>query len=698
MENIVSQADQEHFERRLFVIQRQITNPDFLGDIAREFNLYPKEQEQGGETSAVMALIDAINVERVKTDQAGNLLPGTSGIAGFTVSFLYQDAMIARKVTARIVEKFIEENIKEREYNAEGTSRFLDDELRRMKLDLEKKEEQISAFKKSHTGELPQQTDLRLLDRLESEITLASENVQRHSDRLATLNRAVQEYQLYGWQNPAFGTSAAEPDPLFRQLRELREKLVKLKAEFRDEYPEVLLTKEELRKIEEELVESYGPDAIRPDKTPRDPYVQNLLKLQSDEKSELNLAKQRLEGLQAKLQEYERQLARSPQVEQDLLMLERDYISMKANYATLLDKRLQARVTENLEKQHKNGKFRVLDAASLPRSPSVPNRQRVMMFGFLLGSVSGIGFSILRERLSPQFRKPEDVDLLHGPQLLATIPDFTFLWQSKRRPALTHAYRSGRSIETADGPSLEIAELRPRQQAGPQGAQYEKRFVARLFPHSMAAEQYRVAAARLQLVNEDAGSKVVAVTSAIKGEGKTTTVMNLGYTLARDFGKRVLVIDCDFAFPELRCFTETRAQYGLVDCLRGDIAPELAMTALSDSPCWIMEAGECGPDSTVLLKTGPFERLLAQLREKFEYILLNSPPILPVATMNVLERHSDFLLLVVKANMTSQHMVKRALDSLRVSQSLHVILNGVPMESLPYYTAGYAAIADRPHV
>ena len=70
----------------------------------------------------------------------------------------------------------------------------------------------------------------------------------------------------------------------------------------------------------------------------------------------------------------------------------------------------------------------------------------------------------------------------------------------------------------------------------------------------MAAEQYRVAAARLQL--SSGGSAVAVVTSAIKGEGKTTTVINLGYTLARDFGKRVLLVDCDFVYPELKCFLE----------------------------------------------------------------------------------------------------------------------------------------------
>jgi capsular exopolysaccharide synthesis family protein len=211
----------------------------------------------------------------------------------------------------------------------------------------------------------------------------------------------------------------------------------------------------------------------------------------------------------------------------------------------------------------------------------------------------------------------------------------------------------------------------------------------------MAAEQYRVGAARLQLLDTNARSRILVVTSAIKGEGKTTTVINLGYTLARDFGKRVLLLDCDFVFPELQHFSEIPSQYGLVDCFRDNIPVEEAMTSFTNIPCWIMPAGDVGQGFSDLLKTGPFERVLSELREKFDYILINAPPILPVATVNVLERHTDLLLLVVRANMTSQQVVKRALDSLRASKPIHVILNCVPMQSLPYYMTEYSALANR---
>ena len=696
LETVVQGAGEGNFDQRLFIIQRKIVNQDFLGEIAREVSPYPKELEEGGEGFAVLALAGALKVEKIKTE-----FTGVSEIEGFTVSFLHQDPSIAMQVTARIAEKFIEENTQERANEAEGALKFFDDELTRIKLELENKEEQITAFKKSHMGELPQHMDtsFRSLDKLESEINSVNESIQRHSDRLAMVEKAMQEYRFYGRQNHALMSgSTGEADPLFARSKELREKLIKLKAEFRDEYPEVILIKEELRHVEEQLVGLYGPDAIKPDKKPLDPYFQDLVKQESEEKSEVSLSKQRLAILNASRRSHEKHVERSHEVEQDLLVLERDYGSMKANYATLLDKRLHARVTENMAKRNKSGKYRILEPASFPQAPIIPNRPRVLVLGLLFGSVVGVGLSVIRERLTPQFRGPDDVELLMGPQLLVAIPDFSFLWnQRKGEHYFPNSYQQRRSLlgGTVVEPQLEVTGAK-RPQGHPQnGFGYERRFVAKFFPHSMAAEQYRVAAARVQLLNTNASSRVVAVTSSIKGEGKTTTVVNLGYTLARDFGKRVLLLDCDFVFSELQYFSETPAKYGLVDCFRDNIPVEEAMTSFTDIPCWIMPAGDFGHGSTELLKTGPLERVLSQLREKFDYILINAPPILPVATMNVLERHTDLLLLVVRANMTSQQVVKRALDALRASNPIHVILNCVPAQSLPYYMTEYSVLESR---
>jgi polysaccharide biosynthesis transport protein len=690
-------AVDDKFEQRLFLVQRQIVSFNFLSSVAKEFDLYPEAREDGGENAPVLMLAGATQVERVKGDPSA----GLQGVEAFTVSFMHPDPVTAMKVTARITEKFIAENTREREKDVEGTIEFLDDELRGLKLELEKKEEQISQFKTAHIGELPQQSDanLRALDRLDIEINTVNENVQRQTDKLAMLDSAMQEYRLYGRQIPSLKTASIDADPLFRRHKELREKLVKLKAEFYDEYPEILVTKEELRQVEAELIELNGPDAIKGDKSFSDPYVQDLTKLQVETKNELNVLKRRQQMLYAEKKSHEKRIERSPGVEQELLTLERDYANMKGNYAMLLDKRLHARVTENLEKQQKSGKYRILDSAGLPRSPAKPNKSRVLVLGLLFGCVLGVGVSVLRERMTPQFRGAEDVEIVIGPQLLAAIPDFSFLWNpSKARRNFASGYLPRRLAHSDDDiEDMEDGPIRNRLQ--PYSAKTygtDPRFVAKLFPRSMAAEQYRVAAARLQL--SSGGTGIAVVTSAIKGEGKTTTVINLGYTLARDFGKRVLIVDCDFVYPELKCFLERPTQYGLIDYLRGDCKLEDATDSFAEIPCWIMPAGVSEADPNELLKSERLEWVFSQMRTKFDYVLVNAPPILPVATMNVLERHVDLLLLVVRANQTSQQVVKRALGSLRGSKPIQVILNAVATQSLPHYMTDYAMLETRQRV
>jgi succinoglycan biosynthesis transport protein ExoP len=689
----------EHFEKRLFLIQKQIISHDFLGAIVKELGIRRDGSDERGELAGWGELASMTKVERAMIDPAGG--KGSQNLVdGFVVSFLHQDPRTAMQVTARIADKFIEENNREREKEIEGTGEFLDEELRLLKRELEKREENISLFKKSHLGDLPQQTDanVRALDRIEAELTSTTESLQRHSDKLGTLHQAVQLYRTSGQQG--FGMAATrsmEPDPLFRHLKELREKLVKLRAEFWDGYPEIILTKEEIRQTEEELTNLYGRDAIRPDKTPLDPYLQDLLKQQNEERTEITLLRQRLDQLHATKRDLERRLDRSPAVEQELLVLERDYNNMKTNYAMLLDKRLHTRVEENIGKRQKGGKYRILDRASLPDVPAIPNRARVLVLGFLFGCVLGAGLSVLRERLTPQFRGPEDIALLlAGPRLLAAIPDFSLLWRTAgesgyfQNPALPRP-SLGITMRLRSEDELNKQPLAER----PNLHEIDRRFVTKMFPRSMAAEQYRVAAARLQLLNTTGAPMVAAVTSAIKGEGKTTTVINLGYTLSRDFGRRVLVLDCDFVFPEMAAFLETPVRYGLIDCLRSDIPLQQAMSPFADVPCWIMPAGESVANSTELLRAGQLHRVLSQLRDEFDYILLNAPPILPVATMNVLESHCDLLVLVVRANLTSKQAVTQALGSLRADRPIHVILNGVAANSLPSYMVDYAVSESR---
>ncbi len=236
-----------------------------------------------------------------------------------------------------------------------------------------------------------------------------------------------------------------------------------------------------------------------------------------------------------------------------------------------------------------------------------------------------------------------------------------------------------------------VAKGLPGQQR--EGQPFQDSFVVKWFPNSSVAEQYRVAATRLSLGETKGQSTVVAVTSAVKGEGKTTTVINLGYTMARDLGKRTLLLDCDFKCPMLHHYVETVPKWGLADCLIGDIPLDDCLFGFENAPCWIMPVGRSDVHPTEILKSERLAGILAQLRERFEYIFINTPPILPLAAMNILAGHADILLVVVRANATPKQVVQRALSSLPGNVPARVVLNAVGNRTLSSYMGTYEYLA-----
>lgn len=698
-ETYVQGVVEANLEQRIFVIHKQVTSQKLLGEAVLAFDLYPEIHKKHGIDAAIGRLRDSIAVEMVGKERRGNFV-GRSGIDAFTIAVTHEEPALAMKVTDWIRAKFIEANAKTREQTAESTTEFLDEEVKKAKLELEKREDAVRQFKALHMGELPQQTEanLRALDRLQVEGNAVNESTQRLSDRLSVVQHAIQDYQRSGKINAALASGPAEPDPLFRRLKELREKLIKLKAEFWDSYPEVLITKDELQEIEKELVETYGPDVLKRGEKPLDLYLQELKKQQSELVTELALLKQRNRLLQGEQKDYETRVAKAPQVEQELLVLERDYTNVKNNYTSLLEKRLNARVVENLEKRQKGAQFRIVDTANYPRVPVSPNERRILVFSFLIGSVMGVGFVLMRERLNPQFCHPEDVQSVLEPQLLAAIPDF--MVEFSRINRLGH-FSTAKLANVTNGhapaaklPALSWKRLVKQENTRPW---QQLNFVAKWWPNSLTGEQYRVAATRLVSLHHGNKSTVIAVTSAIKGEGKTTTVINLGYTLARDLGKRTLLLECDFGRPMLDHYLEMGSKGGLTDALLTDMPLEDCLSEFPDAPCWIMPLGNQKASVSELLKSERFHHILAQCREDFDYVLINTPPILPLATMNMLEQHVDQLLLVLRASFTTESMVKQALSSLRASKPIHVILNAVDSQSIPKHMYdNYYEYAPRP--
>ncbi len=618
------------------------------------------------------------------------------------------------KVTAKLASQFIEQNLKVREQLVEGASEFLEQELNLAKARLEAQEQAISAFKAKYMGELPGQMEanLRALDRLQADQAGINEAIHRYTDRLALMEKAIKEYQATGTTIPGVAEGIGRVDPVAARLRELERNLAILSSEYKESYPDIIMTKQEIERLRAQLAEkNEGSDAKDESKYANvDPYLRELLKQRDEIKLDITSLKERERRIQGQKKDYEGRVERTPTREQELMILVRDYGNMQENYRSLLEKRLNARVAENLEKRQKGEQFRIIDPANMPEKPDKPDVLRIMLLGLAVGCGLGFGAPIVLEQLQPAFRKSEDVEALLGLPILASIPLFqsAFAMMSSRSstrllahtpklPAIpapdsyqisseTTQVSNGKASNNGNSKSWTSRWVRWRKhQQEAEQLPLELNLVSKWRPWSVVAEQFRVAATRLTLMQGTRPSTVVIVTSAVKGEGKSAVAANLGYVLARDLGKSTLIIDADLKRPAVHGYMGTVLRPGLQDILMGERLVDETLHSQGDIPLWVIPAGSTDDQSIELSRMNHLARVITDLRQRFDYIIIDAPPILPLADMHVLSGMADVVALVIRAGVTRQAVVQKALNTLKPRTEPCIVLNGLQSEVIPYY-------------
>lgn len=691
-------------EERLTSIQQVVMSRSLLTQVAEEFHLLNEGISPEEKEGAINAMRRNVKVETVDSSGARG-----RSIEAFSISFAHEDPMIAMRVTERFASQFIEQNLKIREQLVEGASDFLEQELRLSKEKLEAQETLISEFKTKNIGELPQQMEanLRSLDRIQLELNATSEGIQNVSSRLSAIEKQINEYKVTGRTTStgdANQSGAGRADPLIVRLAELERSLAALKAaDYKDTYPDVVSTRQEIEAVKGQLAEKYGvakEEVKQGASSGFDPVMKELLWQRETARIELEGLKEREHRLVAQKKQFEGRVERTPAHEQDLMILVRDYENTQKNYQALLEKKLNARVAENLEKRQKGEQFRIIDPANLPVVPEKPNRPLILLGGFALGCVLGFGSAFGLELLRPAFRRPEEAEGLLGLPILAAIPSFGILLGGKR-------YLPNTSGVTPASPGAKNAALLPYNTKGngngassvggalsfplnrPTQGEPSLNLIAKWWPHSMIAEQYRVAATRLTLMSTGERRSVALVTSSVMGEGKSSTVVNLGHVFAQALDKNTLIIDCDLKRPTVSKYLSIPQGPGLADYWAGTHPLEACLHKVGDVPLWVLPAGSQTSKFVELSKIRQLEQLLDQLRPRFDHILLDAPPVFPLADLNVLSRMADVMVFVIRAGKTGRDVVEKALKTLRPQCQVGLILAGIESTSMPYYLYQY---------
>ncbi|MGH9366409.1 MAG: GumC family protein [Thermoanaerobaculia bacterium] len=307
---------------------------------------------------------------------------------------------------------------------------------------------------------------------------------------------------------------------------------------------------------------------------------------------------------------------------------------------------------------------RVVDRALAPGSPYRPSYVRNLLLGVILGGAAGVGLAFLLSFLDRSLRTPEQVEQVLGLPSLGVIPAVG---------ATVKGYGSRKLLGKGTGNSPEevvpdAIELLPHS-----------------YPRSRISERYRDLRTAL-LLSRAGGLKSIVITSCLPREGKTATAVNLAVVLGQ-LGKQVLLVDADLHRPRLHEILRVPNRTGLVSILAGNVDPARAIVKTDIPEVSVIPSGPASPNPSGLLSSEAMSRFLSLAQMNFDYVVLDAPPVIPVADALVLGNQTDGVVLCVKGGETPREQVARVRDKLHRS---NVRILGVVINDLVEEKGGYA--------
>jgi tyrosine-protein kinase Etk/Wzc len=349
---------------------------------------------------------------------------------------------------------------------------------------------------------------------------------------------------------------------------------------------------------------------------------------------------------------------------------------------------LQTRLKEaEIQEAANPSEVRVLDSALVPVKPVSPRLELNLALGLVLGLMLGLGTALGREMLDTKVRDKEDAEAIAvGMPVLGMIP-------SLQGEVVVDAHLANGN---GNGNGRKATKIR----LFPQNQMIRERLVARHSPRSPASEAYRALRTSISFSAADVAPRVLVVTSAMPGDGKSTSAANLAITLAQQ-GTRTLLVDADLRRGLLHEVLEAKQQPGFTNVLhrRVPLADAVQVIGLGDGEqLHFLASGVFPPNPAELLGSEQMHQVLAQMKDEYEVIVFDAPPLNLVTDAAMLGRIADATLLVTRVGITDRRALQHAasqLRHLRVPVS-GLVVNDVDVKGMGYYGYGKYAYGAAP--
>jgi len=544
------------------------------------------------------------------------------------LSFSSPDPDLSQAVAGRMADQYIDLTLDQSVGAAVQARDFIQKQLTKVKGSLEESEQELQHFARGHDIHALEQEELVIHERLADLNSLLT----------AAQAKRIGLEAMYDHANSADSRvlSRLVNDDLLQRLREdlseAEAERAELAARFTDEFPEVRTLSARVSRLKQNL----DSEEQRVISSVRSDYEQAI--------EREGLLREQLTNQKTVVASYEEKAIQ-------FKIHRREVNTNREIYETLLRRMKEVEVTEAIRASN----ITLVDLAEAPIEPSSPRVVLSLAVAMALGLIGGVGLAFGQEYVDDSLKTPDDVERYLRLATLGTIPEFSL---------------AGRSDDPEiDTPDLEVAHQ----------------------PTSAGSEAIRTLRASLFLAAPGGLPTRLLLTSARPSEGKTCIAVNLATALAQ-MGRRVCIIDCDLRRPRVNKALSISLSPGVTNYLTGNHVLEQVIRPSGQPGLDVISAGPIPPNPVDLLDSAAMTRLLRELEERYDHVLIDAPPALGFADVPIISNQlGGGCLLVTRSGETSKRLAKQACDYLIRMQSklLGVVLNRVSTKRAGYSYYGY---------
>ncbi len=454
--------------------------------------------------------------------------------------------------------------------------------------------------------------------------------------------------------------------PLLEQLKQetvtLQTQYINLltKSEYSPDHPELIVLNKSIEsaktKLNEEIqrilqVKSGSADPLK--------FRSSLIEKISTAQIEQNIKSSKVVSLRKAVEKYNERMSLLPDTEIQLARLERNYRINEKTYTMLIEKYEEAKIAE----KSKIGKIRIVEEARIPNAPIKPNKKMNMMIAIVLGLGLGIGAALLIHSIDSKIRTFDDVRKYVSLPVLGTIP----LIQADD----IELDNLEQKIDTAKGSEKEEYEIIYQQ--------IHAKLITNYSPKSSAAEAFRILRTNIISRKKNSDCTTILITSSGPKEGKSTIQANMATAIAQ-MDAKVILVDLDLRRPMVHKIIGIDKEIGISDFLMDKSTKiETVIKKTNVNNLDVITSGIIPPNPSELLASKRMDEAIENLKEKYDYILFDSPPVIAVTDSMVMANKVDMLILAIRVDQADKNVVKRAkelLENIKVDIA-GVVINGI---------------------